>query len=346
MSLPKKRKKDIDIKVRDHYDGPEEWREQFLDQNKQFLPREVDIDDLDKGFIGFIGDDLGIAIEGKEVPVHFLTLQRWNEFAKTWKTSDKYKNMKIPFVSVVRRPNPETGTNPADFKIPIRKNFPYMQIPIWDGNRKGADIYGIPNPVGVDMFYTVRFFTFRMRELNKLTKKVLQTFASAQAYVNIKGHYFPIMLEGIGDESQINDLNGKRYYVQSYEMKLMGYLVDTEEFDVKPAINRVFVTTELESKKIKPVAKFIKDDAEDDKSLKIIIQFLPGAVTNLRFYTDNKTNFTTIETDNVTTYTIYKNSSIVTLPFTAEPTDKIDVTIVKTDSNKISEITLRGLIII
>ena len=41
--------------------GPEEWREQFLDQNKQFLPREVDIDDLDKGFIGFIGDDLGIA---------------------------------------------------------------------------------------------------------------------------------------------------------------------------------------------------------------------------------------------------------------------------------------------
>ena len=77
MSLPKKRKKDIDIKVRDHYDGPEEWREQFLDQNKQFLPREVDIDDLDKGFIGFIGDDLGIAIEGKEVPVHFLTLQRW-----------------------------------------------------------------------------------------------------------------------------------------------------------------------------------------------------------------------------------------------------------------------------
>ena len=53
MALPKKRKKDIDIKVRDPYDGPAEWREQFLDQNKQFLPREVDIDDLDKGFIDF-----------------------------------------------------------------------------------------------------------------------------------------------------------------------------------------------------------------------------------------------------------------------------------------------------
>jgi hypothetical protein len=346
MALPKKIKKDIDIKVRDHYDGPEEWTGQFLEQNKQFLPREVDIDDLDKGFIDFVGDDLGIAIEGKEIPVHFLTLQRWNEFAKTWKTSDKYKNMKIPFVSVVRRPNPETGTNPADFKIPIRKNFPYMQIPVWDGNRKGADIYGIPNPVGIDMFYTVRFFTFRMRELNKLTKKVMQTFASAQAYVNIKGHYFPIMLESIGDESQINDLNGKRYYVQSYEMKLMGYLVDTEEFEVKPAINRVFVTTELESKKIKPVARFIKDGTEEDKTLKCVIQFLPGSPTSIKFNTDNKTNFTTIQTENTTTYTIYKNGEVVSLPFTVEANDDVQITMVKTDSNKISEITLRGLIIV
>ena len=346
MALPKKRKKDIDIKVVDPNGGPEEWVDQFLDQNKQFLPREVDIDDLDKGFVEFVDGDLEIVIEGEKIPVHFLTLQRWNEFAKTWKTSDKYKNMKIPFISIVRRPNPETGTNPADFKIPVRKEFPYMQIPVWDGNRKGADIYGIPNPVGVDMFYTVRFFTFRMRELNKLTKKILQTFASAQAYVNIKGHYFPIMLESIGDESQVDDLSGKRYYVQSYEMKLMGYLVDTEEFEVKPAINRVFVTTEIEEKRVRPVARFIKDDTEDDKSLKVVIQFLPKSPTTIKFSTDNKTNFSTIETTNIDTYTIYKNGNVVSIPFSVEPTDKIQIAIVKTDSNEISEITLRGLIMV
>jgi hypothetical protein len=346
MSLPKKRKKDIDIKVTDPYDGPKNWTDQFLDQNKQFLPREVAIDDLDKGFVEFVNDDLEITIEGNKIPVHFLTLQRWNEFAKTWKTSDKYKNIKIPFVSIVRRPNPEMGTNPADFKIPVRKEFPYMQIPVWDGNRKGADIYGIPNPVGIDMYYTVRFFTFRMRELNQLTKKILQTFASAQAYVNIKGHYFPIMLEAIGDESQIDDLNGKRYYVQSYEMKLMGYLVDTEEFEVKPAISRVFVTTELDSKKPRNITRFIKDDTSDDKSLKCVIQFLPGAPTSIRFNTDNKTNFTTIDTNNIDTYTIYKNGSVVSIPFGVESDDTIEITIVKTDSNKTAEIVLNGLMIV
>ena len=346
MALPKKNKKNIDIKRTDLQGGPKQYIDQFLEQNKQFLPRSVDIADLDNGFVGFVENNLGIELKGEKVPIHFLTLQRWNEFAKLWPNTDKYKNMKIPFVSIVRRPNPDKGTNPADFKIPIRKNFPYMQIPVWDGNRNGTDIYGIPNPVGIDMVYTVRFFSYRMRELNKLTQKVLQTFASAQAYVNIKGHYFPIMLESIGDESQIDDLEGKRFYVQSYEMKLMGYLVDEEEFDVKPAINRVFVTTELENKKLKPVLKTIKDDVNNDKSLKIVIQFLPSAPTSLTFKTDNKTNFSTINLTNVDTYTIRKNGTIISLPFVAEPTDEIIIDIVKTDSNKIAEITIRGLIMI
>jgi hypothetical protein len=346
MALPKKIKKDIDIKRVDPAGGPQKWVDQFIDQNKQFLPRSVDFADLDAGFVDFVNNDLEIVIGGEKIPTHFLTLQRWNEFAKTWQTTDKYKNIKIPFISIVRRPNPDTGTNPADFKIPVRKNFPYMQIPVWDGNRKGADIYGIPNPVGVDMIYTVRFFSFRMRELNKLHQKVLQTFASAQAYVNIKGHYFPILLESIGDESQIDNLDGKRYYVQSYEMKLQGYLVDEEEFDVKPAISRTFITTELTSTRRKPVARFIKDDTQNDKTLKCVIQFLPSSPTQVTFSTDNNVRFTAIDTDNITTYTLYKNGSPVSFPFEARPDDTIFISIVKENSTEIAEITLNGLIII
>lgn len=344
MALPKKRKKDIDIKRVDPQSGPANWSEQFLEQNKQFLPRSVDITDLDNGFVEFIKNDLEIAIKGDKIPVHFLTLQRWNEFAKTWPNTDKYENVKIPFISVVRKPDAQPGTNPADFKIPVRKNFPYMQIPVWDGNRKGADIYGIPNPVGIDLTYNVRFFTFRMRELNKLTQKVLQTFASAQAYVNIKGHYFPIMLENIGDESQIDSIDGKRYYVQTYEMKLMGYLVDSEEFEVKPAVNRLFVTTEIDQRRPRPIARFIKDETENDKSVRCIIQFLPGSPTTITFNADSPTTFNTVDTDNIVTYTLYKNNTPVSLPFSVNSEDDITVTIVKDDSTKTSEITLRGLV--
>jgi len=346
MALPKKRKTDIQIKSVDPQGGPEHWVDQFLEQNKQFLPRSVDFADLDQGFVEFVEKDLGVVLKGEKIPVNFLTLQRWNEFTKVWPNTDKYNNIKIPFISVVRKPNPEKGTNPVDFKIPVRKNFPYMQIPVWDGNRKGADIYGIPNPVGVDLTYTVRLFCYKMKDLNKLNQKVLQTFASAQAYVNIKGHYFPIMLENIGDESQIDDIEGKRFYVQTYEMKMLGYLVDEEEFDVKPAISRSFVTFEVGKKTLKPIARFIKDNTKDDKTLKCIIQFLPGAGTSIRFFTEIKTNFSTIELDNVSSYSIYKNGSPVSVPFVAESTDTIIINIVKIDSTKISEITLRGLIIV
>lgn len=344
MALPKKRKKDIDIKVVNPEGGPKRWVDQFIDQNKQYLPRSVDFADLDGGFVEFVENDLGFEIKGEKVETHFLTLQRWNEFAKIWPNTDKYKNMKIPFVSIVRRPNPETGTNPADFKIPVRKNFPYMQIPVWDGNRKGADIYGIPNPVGVDMVYTVRFFSFRMRELNILHQKVLQTFASAQAYVNIKGHYFPILLESIGDESKVDDLDGKRFYVQTYEMKLQGYLVDEEEFEVKPAINRAFVTFEVETKDLRPKANFISNDDGGGKKLKAVIQFLKGSPTTIKFSVDNTTNFVSAEQTNITSYTIHKNGGLVSLPFTADCGDLITIDIVKTDSNQLSEIILSGLI--
>jgi hypothetical protein len=345
MALPKKRKNDINIKATDPQGGPREWWDQFLDQNKQFLPRSVDFADLDAGFVEFVTNDLGIDIKGEKVPVHFLTLQRWNEFAKLWPNTDKYKNLTIPFVSVVRRPNPETGTNPADFKIPVRKNFPYMQIPVWDGNRNGADIYGIPNPVGVDMVYTVRFFSYRMRELNKLHQKVLQTFASAQAYVNIKGHYFPILLESIGDESQIDDLEGKRFYVQTYEMKLQGYLVDSEEFDVKPAISRAFITTELERKSIRPIARFIKDETKEEKSIKVVIQFLPGSPTSVNFVNDYNTDFVSIDLVNITDYTIRKNGVITNVPFTVGIGDQVSLDIVKTNSTQISEIKINGVLL-
>ena len=91
MALP--RKKNLNIKRRELDAGPSEYKEQFLDKNKSFLPRGVDHADLDSGFVDFVGNDLELSIDGDKVPVLFLTLQRWREFMKTWQNSDKYKNI-------------------------------------------------------------------------------------------------------------------------------------------------------------------------------------------------------------------------------------------------------------
>jgi len=338
MSLPKKLKKNLDIKRVDPQGGPKEWVNQFLEQNKTFLPRSVDHADLDKGFIEFVDKELDLVVGGEKVPVQFMSSQRWAEFARGWKNSDKYKNLKIPFISVVRKPNAQQGTNPADYKIPVRKTFSYVNMPVWDGNKKGVDIYKIPNPVGVDLTFTVRLFSYKMRQLNEFNKKVLQTFASAQAYVNIKGHYFPIMLESIGDDSTMDSIDAKRYYVQTYEMKLMGYIVDEEEFEITPAITRAFVAIESSDKSIRPISKVISDD----RNVKYIIQFLEGSTTESDITIWDTVTLNTINTTNVLSYEIYLNNVLTTLPINVSEGDKLTVAIIKVDTNSFSEIEIVG----
>lgn len=344
MALPKKFKKDLDIAMVDPQGGPNKYIDDYMGKNKMNLPRGVDHADLDKGFVDWVGSELEVVVDGESVPVTFLTAQRWSEFTRTWQSSDKYKNIKIPFISVVRKPDAQPGTNPADFKIPVRKTFPYMTVPTWDGHKKGSDVYMIPQPVGVDLTYTVRFFTFRMNELNKLNQKVLTTFASSQAYVNIKGHYFPILLESIGDESTIDDIEGKRYYVQTYELKMSAYLLDEDEFEVKPGLERAILSYEVESKRPKAVASFVKDSTENDKTISCIVQFLPGSPTSLTFQSDTEAIFHSLDISNITAVTIRVNGSIVSLPFVLRNTDMLGISVVRTDSTQLAEIILRGTV--
>ena len=85
------------------------------------------------------------------------------------------------------------------YNIPNRRMYYYMEVPTWDGNRKGADIYKIPQQVPADFKYTVAIICNRMRDLNTLNQRVLETFASKQAYQVINGHYIPIINDAFAD---------------------------------------------------------------------------------------------------------------------------------------------------
>jgi hypothetical protein len=112
------------------------------------------------------------------------------------------------------------------------------------------DIYTIPQPVPVDINYSVKIICNRMRELNELNKIVMQKFSSRQAYTFIKGQYVPIILNNISDESQMS-LESRKYYVQSYDFTMLGYLIDEDEFEVKPAIARVSQIMEIDTSSFK-----------------------------------------------------------------------------------------------
>jgi hypothetical protein len=108
----------------------------------------------------------------------------------------------------------------------------------------GADIYKIPQPIPCDITFDVTIICNKFRDLNKLNKIVLQHFSSRQDYTQIKGHYIPIVLDSIEDNTPMETLDGRRFYVQNYKFTMLGILIDSDEFEIKPAISRAFLVNE------------------------------------------------------------------------------------------------------
>lgn len=231
-------------------------REQIKDmitKDGTYLPKSLLHADLDRGFLDFVKEKFNISTEGKTIPVVdiLVTTQNWSQFVETWDFQNIDKNIEPPFITIIRNPEVKYGNNPAVmYNIPNRRMYYYMEVPTWNGNVMGADIYKIPQPVPVDIKYSVAIVCNRMREVNKLNQRVMETFASRQAYQTINGHYIPIINDGFSDES-VMELEKRKYYIQKYEFTMMGFLIDEEQFEVTPAISRTFQVFEVDQRPVK-----------------------------------------------------------------------------------------------
>lgn len=254
MALPSTYKKKVNVTsttVNGEYPGTmvsaaaEHMKNMIIDKDN-YLPKGVMHNDLDGGFKEFVKENMILTLQGERVPVFMMGINKWNEFEQTWQFSDEYKNVKIPFINIVRQPDTKPGSNPSlIYNIPQGKTYSYADVPTWDGQRKGVDRYKIPQPIPIDISYEVRIFVYKQQDLNRFNKIVLKYFQSRQAYTLVNGHYIPIILEETSDESVVSELANKRYYVQLYSFTMMGFLLDPEDFEVSPLINRIFTIGEV-----------------------------------------------------------------------------------------------------
>ena len=248
MGIPKKFKNDIQIysekKLLDR-------RQEILDEitkSDTYLPDSILHDDLDRGMLDYVQKHFKIISDSKQIPVipRILTVQRWGEITNTWEYNDDDGNVKLPFISIIRKPDVQPGTNPSVQRtIPDRHRFHYATVKTWNGGQVGANIYKIPQPIAVDISYDVTIICNKFRDLNKFNKIVMERFCSRQDYTIIKGHYIPIILDRIEDNTPMDVIDGRRFYVQNYQFTMLGFLIDGEEFEVKPALNRILLLNEF-----------------------------------------------------------------------------------------------------
>ena len=250
MPLPKKIKYNLDLSPKKTLYPRREELVQYINEHGTYLPNSVLHEDLDKGMLDFVKNDLRAVVDGKEIPTIdvLLTTQNWAQYLETWEFSNTDYNTEPPFITTVRSIDIKFGNTPSLlYTIPNRKQFYYVAVPTWNGNSEGMDIYTIPQPVPIDLSYSVKITCNRMRELNEFNKIVMQKFSSRQAYTMVKGQYVPIILNDLSNESQLS-ISNRKYYHQSYNFTMMGYLIDEKEFQVKPAIQRTVTLFEVDQR--------------------------------------------------------------------------------------------------
>lgn len=343
-ALPKNFRKNLSI-LPDKF-GPELRKEMLEDvmDNGTFLPRGVLLEDMDASFIEFVNNEVAIVVDGEKIPVIFLTIQRWSEFARTWEFTDKHKDIKMPFITVVRKPDIQPGTGQQSLWNTASKiMYQYLSVPTFDGIRKGVDIYKIPQPIAVDINYEVRMFCNKMRDLNKMHVRITQLFRSRQFYIKPNGHAMPVVVESIGDESTIDDFENRRFYTQLFDMKLQGYISDEDEFEVVPSKNRTMMLYEVQNNVNKVPVK-IKQD-KDTSLISYNAVFKPFSKTS--FTTVIKLDIKFIELagiHNLNSIEIKLNNNVVSVPFTVTPGDKLTFSVTK-QSNLEGRLSLNGNLI-
>lgn len=314
----------------------------YITEDGTYLPKQLLHSELDRGFLDFVKEDLKTVVAGKIIPMVdiIITTQNWSQFTETWDFNDLNGNPNPPFITVVRQPEVKYGSNPALlWNIPNRKEFYYAAVPTWNGNIKGMDIYKIPQPVPVDITYNVKIICNRMRELNEFNKIVIQTFASRQAYRKIEGHYIPIIMGNISDESVV-EVEKRRFYIQNYEFTMLGFLLDPDEFEVAPAVSRVFNSFEVVTGNS---TRKKKKYPENSATFGYVLEFSSSETSRdiIADYTGNFTLTSNVNIEDVDGYEVYiKPSGSNDFDFYGTDVDKIQVNTNDTLRFVITKITL------
>ena len=345
MAFPKKIKNDLNILPSKTLMARRKELLEYIQEDGTYLPKSVLHADLDRGMLDFVRDDLEMVADGKKVnPIDIITTtQNWSQFTETWNFQDLDKNIKPPFIATVRQPDVKYGSNPSlQYTIPNRKQFYYAKVPTWDGNNKGMDIYKIPQPVPVDITYNVKIFCTKMRHLNEFNKIVLQKFSSRQAYTFVKGHYIPIILNNVSDESVL-DIEKRKYYIQNYEFLMMGFLIDEKEFEVLPAISRELTLFEAgATDRKRKVASRHPNPQNYDYDI-LFREGITGLSETYRYTFD----ISVLNTENVNSYSVFVNDDYLGDDLSLiqiNSNDKVKFEVVKTDNTKESIIKTKNMI--
>lgn len=205
-------------------------------KNKTKYPVSITLEILDKEFVSWL-QSKNIVIDSRVVPIIFILSEKWASFKKNWKLMDVDKNIEYPLIAV-RRGNIEKLQDKVN--IPGTKFVSYIE-PTYVGSGPTHKYYRIKQPTKLRVSYELHIVSNYISDDNVIIEKLLNLFSSSESGINYCGHYMPLMINGITDETNYDAADAERIIHKSTSIDLNGYLINKEDFEEKTGIASILV---------------------------------------------------------------------------------------------------------
>lgn len=207
------------------------------------FPKSIEYSDIDNAMFKWVDEQIKIVYDGKRLPTYKLySTQRLSEYLQTWDKQDESGSPIINFKTVTRDNNPQRGDNQGNyFNIPGHKDFTMFYVPVLQENGTEAfDKYTMKQPFQVNFTYSVSIISNKMEIINEMNELMHYEFSAINCYISPNDHPMSMTLEDISDNSEYA-IDDRKYYSQTYKIKVRGYIIRKEDYKVERIPSRFLI---------------------------------------------------------------------------------------------------------
>lgn len=225
------------LKLRHHAFGVERRRnmsKMILEKGTPF-PSPIEYSDIDEAMFRWVEEHIQITYDGKRLPTYKLySTQRLSEYIQEWDKQDETGNPIINFKTVTRENNPQKGESQGNyFNIPGHKDFAMFYVPVLQENGTEAyDKYTMKQPFQVNFIYSISIVANKMEIINEMNELMHYEFSAIDCYISPNNHPMSMTLEDVSDNSEYA-IDDRKYYSQTYKVKVRGYIIRKEDYKVE-----------------------------------------------------------------------------------------------------------------
>lgn len=306
--MPQSPKKNITkLNLKHERFGHGQVADNYMDSfdNNTVFPKPVEYEDIDRAVLDFVRDKITVISDEKEAPTFTLfSNQRFSEYSQTWEHTDEEGNLLMDFKTVNRDLTPTWGNSQGgNYNIPGDRRYTVLCKEVLEDNGTTSyEVYSMAQPLSVDLYYTVNFVTADWTKINEFNTTIMDLFSSIQCYICPNGHYMPLKIDDITDETEYA-LDNRKIYIQSVSLVLYAYIIPQSSFKIEKMPKRTFIGTAYDKDYLKPHVDV--EDVDDNKSI-LTIDF-KSYVDKSEFIFDDTMKIKIVETENVRDYKVYIN---------------------------------------